>query len=57
MSLGEIIGPPFFMWVYYTSVSQVDMKGFNYGMPFFIAGVIAIVALILLRWTLKEFKA
>jgi DHA1 family tetracycline resistance protein-like MFS transporter len=56
MSLGEIIGPPFFMWVYYTSVSQVDMKGFNYGMPFFIAGVIAVVALFLLRWTLKEYK-
>lgn len=56
ISLGEIMGPPFFMWIYYTARSVAPDSEFSYGMPYFVASLFAITALILLRWTLKDFK-
>lgn len=55
MSLAEIIGPPLMMFVYSTSKKQWHEHPLSYGAPFFIGAFIALVALIVLRWTLREY--
>jgi DHA1 family tetracycline resistance protein-like MFS transporter len=54
MSLGEIIGPQFFMWIYYTSVQSYPSSSWSYGMPFIVAAFLSIIAFIIVRWTLKH---
>ncbi len=54
MSLGEIIGPPFFMWVYYSSVSGFENTALKFGMPFFLAACLSLLALFILRWSMKD---
>jgi MFS family permease len=55
MSLGEIIGPPLFMWIYYTSRKSMPQTEISYGTPFLAASLFAFLAFILVRWTLKDF--
>lgn len=57
MSLGEIIGPQLFMWIFYTSRTNYPYEDWSYGSPFLAASILAIAAFILLRWTLKGFKS
>lgn len=54
MSLAEIIGPPLMMFIYSTSKAHGNSSPLSYGMPFFIGAFIALVALFVLRWTLKK---
>ncbi len=56
MSLGEIIGPPFFMWIYYGARHRFPDESWSYGSPFLVAAVFAVLGLIILRWTLAGFK-
>lgn len=49
MSIGEIFGPPFFMWVYYTFSKQASDHLLYYGVSFFVAAAIALLALIVFR--------
>jgi DHA1 family tetracycline resistance protein-like MFS transporter len=53
MSLAEIIGPPFMMWVYHWGVSASAAPGWLYGTPYYAGAVLALAALIVLRWALK----
>jgi len=55
MSLGEIIGPPLFMWIYYTSRKSMPQTEISFGTPFLAASLFAFLAFILVRWTLKDF--
>lgn len=55
MSLGEIIGPQFFMWIFYTSRKNYGNQDWSYGSPFIVASSIALVAFVLIRWILKDF--
>lgn len=55
MSLAEIIGPPLFMWFYYTARHIAPSSSYSYGVPFFAASLLAIAAFFLLRWTLDDF--
>jgi len=56
MSLGEIIGPYLFMWIYYNSRKSYPNEDWSYGSPFIVASGLAVIAFVLLRWTLKGFK-
>jgi DHA1 family tetracycline resistance protein-like MFS transporter len=55
MSLAEIIGPPLFMWFYYNFKSSVPHSNIGLGTPFFFATLIALLAFILISWTLKGY--
>ena len=55
MSLAEIIGPPLFMWFYYNFKTSVPNSNLGLGTPFWVAAVIALIAFVLIRWTLKEY--
>ncbi|MFM6934787.1 MAG: TCR/Tet family MFS transporter [Flavobacteriales bacterium] len=55
MSLAEIIGPPLFMWFYYTFKKSVPNSNLGLGTPFLIAAIIAFVAFLLVSWTLKGY--
>ena len=55
MSLAEIIGPPLFMWFYYNFKSSVLHSNIGLGTPFFVAALIALLAFILISWTLKGY--
>jgi DHA1 family tetracycline resistance protein-like MFS transporter len=57
MSLGEIIGPQLFMWIFYTSRKNYPNEDWSYGSPFLAASILAFAAFFLLRWTLKGFKS
>lgn len=59
MSLAEIIGPIFMIWIFYKSVPLAEKNSIFYGSPFFVAGALAIIALILLRYVFSKiaFKA
>lgn len=54
MSLGEIIGPQFFMWIYYSSVHSFPNSSWSYGMPFIVASLLSFAAFFIVRWTLKN---
>lgn len=54
MSLAEIIGPPLFMWFYYNFKSCVPHSNLGLGTPFLVASIIALVAFLLISWTLKS---
>ena len=56
MSLGEIVGPPLFMWFFYTFKNSVPNSNIGLGTPFFVASIIGLIAFLLISWTLKEFK-
>ena len=56
MSLGEIIGPQLFMWIFYTARKTYPDADWSYGSPFLVASVLALAAFLLVRWTLKDFK-
>ena len=56
MSLGEILGPPLFMWLYYTARKTAPNESWSYAAPFMLAGIFAIAGLILVRWVLKDYK-
>lgn len=56
MSLAEIIGPPFFMWIYATSRHEAPTEWWGFGAPFLVASVIAAVAMFYLWWALRNFK-
>ena len=56
MSLGEILGPPLFMWLYYTSRKTVTNEPWSFSAPFIVAFCFALSGLILLRWVLKDYK-
>jgi DHA1 family tetracycline resistance protein-like MFS transporter len=59
MSLAEIIGPIFMMWIFYKSVPLAEKNSVFYGSPFFVAAALAVIALILLRYVFRKiaFKA
>jgi DHA1 family tetracycline resistance protein-like MFS transporter len=56
MSLAEIIGPPFFMWIYSTSRHKGPNEWWGFGAPFLVASAIAAVAMFYLWWALRNFK-
>lgn len=56
MSLAEILSPLFFMWIYYSATRSKPTPDLNYGISFFVCAAIAIIAFVLLRWTLKRAK-
>lgn len=56
MSLGEIIGPQLFMWIFYTARKEYPSEDWSYGSPFLVASILAFLAFILVRWVLKDFK-
>jgi len=56
MSLGEIIGPQLFMWIFYTARKEYPSEDWSYGSPFLAASILAFLAFILVRWVLKDFK-
>ena len=56
MSLAEIIGPPLFMWFYYNFKSSVPNSNLGLGTPFLVAAFIALLAFLLISWTLKGYK-
>lgn len=56
MSLGEIIGPQLFMWIFYTARKEYPTEDWSYGSPFLAASILALLAFILVRWVLKDFK-
>lgn len=55
MSLAEIIGPPLFMWFYYHFKSSVPHSKLGLGTPFLVAAFIALLAFLLISWTLKGY--
>ena len=55
MSLAEIIGPPLFMWFYYNFKSSVPNSNLGLGIPFLVAAFIALLAFLLISWTLKGY--
>ncbi|MDF3029097.1 MAG: major facilitator superfamily 1 [Fluviicola sp.] len=59
MSLAEIVGPMFMIWIFYKSVPLAEKNSIFYGTPFFVAGALALIALILLRYVFSKiaFKA
>ncbi|WP_430403906.1 TCR/Tet family MFS transporter [Fluviicola sp.] len=59
MSLAEIIGPIFMIWIFYKSVPFAEKNSVFYGTPFFVAALLAVIALILLRYVFSKiaFKA
>jgi DHA1 family tetracycline resistance protein-like MFS transporter len=56
MSLAEIIGPPFYMWIYSTTRNAAPKEWWGFGAPFLVAAVIAFIALVFLWWSLRNFK-
>lgn len=56
MSLAEIIGPPSMMMIYSASKFYGNHTPVSFGGPFFVAAFVAVLAIILLRWTLKNYK-
>lgn len=56
MSLAEIIGPPSMMMIYSASKFYGNHTPVSFGGPFFVASFVAVLAIILLRWTLKNYK-
>jgi DHA1 family tetracycline resistance protein-like MFS transporter len=59
MSLAEIIGPIFMVWIFYKSVPLAEKNSMFYGTPFFVAATLAVTALIILRYVFSkiEFKS
>lgn len=55
MSLAEIIGPPLMMYIYSSTKVMDKNNPLAYGSPFFASAIIAVFALLLLRWTLKSY--
>ena len=55
MSLAEIIGPPLFMWFYYNFKTSVPDSNIGLGTPFWVAAFIALLAFVLITWTLKGY--
>lgn len=59
MSVAEVIGPIVMMWLFYKSTPYAAEQPVFYGIPFFVAAIIALGAYFLLRWVFKaqvEFK-
>ena len=56
MSLGEILGPPLFMWLYYSARKTAPNESWSFSAPFMLAGLFAIAGLVLVRWVLKDYK-
>lgn len=54
MSLAEMTGPVFMMWIFYKSVPLAEKNSIFFGTPFFVAGILAIVALIVLRYVFRK---
>ena len=55
MSLAEIMGPPLFMWFYYNFKTSVPNSKLGLGTPFLVAAFIALLAFLLISWTLKGY--
>jgi MFS family permease len=56
MSLAEIIGPPFYMWIYSTTRNAAPNAWWGFGAPFLVAAVISFIALVFLWRSLRNFK-
>jgi len=56
MSLGEILGPPLFMWLYYSARTSAPAQSWSYAAPFILATVFALAGLLLVRWVLKDYR-
>lgn len=56
MSLAEIIGPIVMMGLYHEMVKLKDVNANFLGVPFFVAGLLALTALILLRYVFKKIQ-
>lgn len=59
MSVAEVIGPIVMMWLFYKSTPYAAEQPVFYGIPFFVAAIIGLGAIFLLRWVFKaqsEFK-
>lgn len=56
MSLAEILGPPMFMWFYYNFKNSIPDSNLGLGTPFWVAGLIGLLAFLLISWTLKGFN-
>lgn len=55
MSLAEIVGPPFMMFVYTFSKNHWHKRPLSFGAPFFVGAFVALLAVILFRWTLRGY--
>ncbi|MEN9744029.1 MAG: hypothetical protein RLZZ65_1834 [Bacteroidota bacterium] len=55
MSLAEIIGPPLFMWFYSNFKTSIPHSKLGYGVPFWVASGIALLAFLMISWTLKGY--
>jgi DHA1 family tetracycline resistance protein-like MFS transporter len=54
MSLAEIIGPIFMMWIFYKATPYAKGQPVFYGAPFFVAGAIALIGFIVMRWVFRK---
>lgn len=54
MSLAEMTGPIFMMWIFYKSVPLAEKNPVFYGSPFFVAAALAITSLIVLRYVFRR---
>jgi MFS transporter, DHA1 family, tetracycline resistance protein len=54
MSFAEIIGPVIMFWVFYKTTPYAKDNAAWYGTPFFLSGLIALGAFILLRWVFRD---
>lgn len=54
MSLAEMTGPIFMMWIFYKSVPLAEKNAIFYGAPFFVAAALAVTALIVLRYVFRQ---
>ena len=57
MSLAEIIGPPFMMWIFYSTSSMAKTNDVWYGSPFFAGGILALIGFVILRWAFRKRMA
>ncbi|MDR0802414.1 TCR/Tet family MFS transporter [Fluviicola sp.] len=54
MSLAEMTGPVFMMWIFYKSVPLAEKNAVFYGIPFFAAAALAVTSLIVLRYVFRK---
>lgn len=54
MSLAEMTGPVFMMWIFYKSVPLAEKNAIFYGTPFFVAAALAVTSLIVLRYVFRK---
>lgn len=56
MSIAEIIGPAIMLWVFYKTAPMGEKDPFWFGTPFFLGGIFALIALILMIWIFRKTR-